>query len=223
MDRWLGRRRPSFILWLFSYSLAVTFVLLVVIERSPRDHGFVEARGLYASSNLCVTHEVEYAMELFADVLTVNQTLLMRTLSSIVYCFLHAQGFEVNNLTAVQLGTGNKEKNLQFFPLLQKLNHGIYEMKRSHELRWNQDEDFLIKISAQKSLARVREGLTFKVYRERSTLKRNWYALVHMGPSQCGKAFFCTNNLRDFHTLRLEVIHWNSHQLNCAGVTTAKR
>lgn len=218
MDR--SRGRLSFILWLFSYSLAVTIVLLVVIERSPTEHGFVEARGLYSSSNLCVTHEVEYAMELFADVLTVNQTLLLRTVNSIVYCFLYAQGFEVNNITAVLKGD---ERKSQFYPLLQKLNHGVYEIKRSHELRWDRDKDFLIKISAQKSLARVREGLTFKVYRERSTLKRNWYALVHMGPSQCGKAFFCTNNLRDFHTLRLEVIHWNSHQLNCAGITTAKR
>lgn len=189
-------------------------------RKSTQSIVWVDAQGLYASHNFCISHAVDYAMELFTDEFSVIETVSLRPLENVYECFFYAEKFDVSVVTAAR---GTKDRMEGFDPVLQLLPFGVYSLRIASDKMWSREKDYQITFNARKSFSKVGEGLTFKIYREKSTLKRNWYAFVHMSPSQCGKAFFCTNNLRDLHTLRIQAIHWKTHNLNCAGRTTSKR
>lgn len=190
-------------------------------RRSPiQSSVWVDAQGLYASHNFCISNAVDYAMELFKDEFSVIETVSLRPLENVYECFFYAEKFDVSVVTATQ---GTKGRMESFDPVLQLLPFGVYSLRISSDKMWSREMDYQVTFNARKSFSKVGEGLTFKMFRDKSTLKRNWYAFVHMSPSQCGKAFFCTNNLRDLHTLRIQAIHWKTHTLNCAGKTTSKR
>lgn len=204
--------------WLFLSIFMVFLIRWTVLGGVGSE---VNAHGLYASHNFCISHKVRYDMELFPDEFSVFERIWLRPLENVYECYIHAEKFEV---IEVRAAVGRNQTGMVMFdPVLQLLPYGIYSIRRSSDKMWSYEEEYMLEFSATKYFSKVGEGLTFKMYRERSTFKRSWYAFVHMSPSQCGKAFFCTNNLKDLHSLRIQAVHWKTHNLNCAGTTTTKR
>lgn len=48
-------------------------------------------------------------------------------------------------------------------------------------------------------------------------LFRAWYAIVKIGPGNCGKVYICINSLRSVQTLTIVAVHPTTHKLLCPG------
>lgn len=206
------------------FSVGIVLILFLSGPSWIGDGGtgnWVAGQGLYSSHNFCISHAVDYDMELFVDEFAVRETIHLRPVENVYECYFYAEKFDVTMVTASRGSIESPMEELD--PVLQLLPMGVYSLRINNDKLWSNQEDYRVTFQAKKSFSKVGEGLTFKVYRERSTFKRSWYAFVHMSPSQCGKAFFCTNNLKDLHTLRIQAKHWKTHNLNCAGTTTTKQ
>lgn len=155
--------------WLL-FSGGLTLLVLLNFPVNLKHPTWVSAQGLYASHNFCISHEVDYKMELFADEFTVNETIILRPLENLYECYVHAEKFDVNEITAASGQWGKQMEN--FEPILQLLPHGVYSVRRTMDRMWSLEEDYRITFTAKKSFSKVGEGLTFKIYRDMATFKR---------------------------------------------------
>lgn len=139
--------------------------------RGKEKFTWVDAHGLYSSHNFCISNAVDYTMELFADEFSVDETIGLRPLENVFECYFYAEKFDVHMVTARR---GNKEQQTmeEFDPELQLLPFGVYSLRIANDKLWSHEMDYTVTFNARKSFSKVGEGLTFKVYRERSTFKR---------------------------------------------------
>lgn len=152
--------------YLYSVLLVPIVTLLIAV---PPNEAWVDSQDLYLSHNLCISHEVDYKMELFVDSFTVNETVILRPADYVLTCYFHGEKFEVHKIgTEMRVNSSWTE----WYPLLQLREMGVYSLESSDMKRFDKGKDYRVTFEARKSFHKVGEGLTFKVYRERSTFKR---------------------------------------------------
>lgn len=156
----LGRR----VYLCFCLTVFLLLVLSPQWDRSPRT--WVDAQNVYTSHNLCISHRLDYLMELHRDDFSIMETITMRPVYKVFECFFYAEKFDVNFITARHKGTQDID------PILQQLPNYVYSIRLKNHAMWTDDSDYEVTFSGRKSFTKAGEGLIFKAYRERATFKK---------------------------------------------------